>query len=112
MHKPEGCTYPDCFSCEMPDCEYSDEDIRLDRQAENMRRRRAAKPEQYLLAARRRRALMELRDPGHYARLAREERLRKKLREEGGTTGDTNRPRQGGDDRCLEMKTSRLSERV
>ncbi len=78
MHKPDGCTYPDCFSCQLPDCSYSEREIFLDRQAANMRKRRKAKPEQYLAAQRRQRAAMEAKDPGHYARLAREYRKRKK----------------------------------
>ena len=53
--------------------------IRKDKQAADMRRKRAAKPEQYLMAARLRKARMEARDPGHYARLQREYRAKKKL---------------------------------
>ena len=77
MYKPEGCTYPDCFVCGLPDCNYDDNAIRLDTQAAAMRRRRAAKPYQYLWSQRMQKLRMEKRDPGHYARLQREYRKRK-----------------------------------
>ena len=79
VYKPEGCTYPDCFSCRLPDCEYDDEQIRLDEQAARAKKRRHANPEHYLAAQRRQKALMEQRDPGHYARLQKQYRERKKL---------------------------------
>ena len=78
MHKPENCTYPDCFHCPLPDCEYSESDRQKDKWAADMRRKRHTKPEQYLNAQRAYRARVELRDPGHYARLQREARARKK----------------------------------
>lgn len=40
MHKPEGCCYPDCFSCPLPDCEYDEEDRIKDEVAEKVRIRR------------------------------------------------------------------------
>lgn len=82
-HKPDGCTYPMCTSCKLPDCQYTAEQIRLDNQAESMRKRRHAKPYQYLWAQRMQKLRMEKRDPGHYARLQREFRQRKK-----GMTGN------------------------
>ena len=78
MHKPEGCTYPNCFVCPLPDCEYEEEDLKRDQQAEKMRMQRKAKPEQYRNAQRLRRQRMEAKDPGHAARLAKEARDRKK----------------------------------
>lgn len=78
MHKPDGCTYPDCFSCTLPDCEYEEEDLIKDEKAKQMRERRAAKPEQYRNAQRLRRQRMEAKDPGHAARLAKAARERKK----------------------------------
>ena len=79
MHKPDGCTFPNCFTCQLSDCEYTEEMICRDKHAAEMRRRRATKPNQYREAQRRRRALMEQRDPGHYARLERGYRERRRV---------------------------------
>ena len=51
----------------------------MDMAAAAMRARRAAKPEQYRASQRRQKARLEARDPGHYARLQRELRKRKKM---------------------------------
>ena len=78
MYKPENCTYPDCFHCPLPDCEYSETDRLRDKWAADMRRKRRERPEQYLNAQRAYKARVELRDPGHFARLQREKKKKKK----------------------------------
>lgn len=79
---PVGCTYPDCFSCELPDCECSDEAVQREYWRLQKRRLRAAKPEQYREAQRRQRRRKEEQEPGRYARFVRECKQRKKEREE------------------------------
>ena len=79
MHKPDGCMFPNCFQCKLHDCQYDEDMIRKDKQAADKRRRRAAKPYQYLWAQRMQKLRMEKRDPGHYARLQRAQREKKKL---------------------------------
>ena len=86
MHRPDGCTYPNCFECKLSDCQYSDEDMKKDRVAERVRQKRAANPERFRAAARMQRKRMEERDPGHYARLQREYVKRKKSKEEACVT--------------------------
>lgn len=88
MHKPEGCCYPDCFSCPLPDCEYEEEDLRKDLQAELMRQKRKADPEKYRQYARMQRQRLEQRDPGHYARQKR--RWRKKQAQKKEETKNAN----------------------
>ena len=45
MHKPDGCIYPDCFNCPLPDCEYEEEDLKKDLIAQKMRDKRRAQKE-------------------------------------------------------------------